>query len=101
MCREEDCYGRFLPYARDQRSLLTLAQQELVPEGDPAWFIFDAVTQWGAQRMNLWYSMGSSNRLGDAFTQVPPQLTLTCRCQMGDNCRPDVCRLPKSRTLPS
>ena len=65
-------YGHFLPYARVQRSLLPPAQQELVPEGDPAWFIFDAVAQWGAQRMNLWYSMGSNNRLGDAFTQYHP-----------------------------
>ena len=72
VCREEGCYGRFLPYAGDQRSLLTLAQQELMPEGDPAWFIFDAVAQWGAQRMTLWYSMGSSDRLGDAFTQYHP-----------------------------
>ena len=61
MCREEGCYGRFLPYARDQRSLLTPAQQELVQEGGPAWLIFDAVAQWGAQRMNLGYSMGSSS----------------------------------------
>ena len=43
-----------------------------MPEGDPAWFIFDAVAQSGAQRMNLWHSMGSSNRLGDAFTQYHP-----------------------------
>jgi hypothetical protein len=62
MCREEGCYGRFLPYARDQRSLLP-------PAGDPVWCIFDAVAQWRAQRMNIWYAMGSSNRIGDAFRQ--------------------------------
>jgi len=49
VCREEGCYGCFLPYARDQRSLLTLAQQELVPEGDPAWFIFEL---WPSEEHN-------------------------------------------------
>ena len=55
--------------------------------------------------MNFWCPTGSNiglnNRLGDAFIPYCAQSTLTCRCQMGDNRRRDVCSLPRSLKLPS
>ena len=81
--------GNFLPCARDQRSLLPPAWQDWLPEGNLDWFIFDAVAQRGAQRMNFGCPTGSiiglSNRLEDAFIPYRTQPSLTRRCQMGDN----------------
>jgi len=89
----------FLPCARDQRSLLPPAWQDWLPEGNLDWFIFDAVAQRGAQRMNFGCPTGSiiglSNRLEDAFIPYRTQPSLTRRCQMGDNYSSDVCSLIK------
>ena len=87
--------GNFLPCARDQRSLLPPAWQDWLPEGDLGWFIFDAVAQRGAQRMNFGCPtssiIGLSNRLEDAFIPYRTQPSLTRRCQMGDNYKNDLC----------
>ena len=86
-------------------NVLPSAWQNLVPEGDLAWFIFDAVDQKGAQRMNFGWPMGSNTglsiRLRAAFISYRAQPTLTCRYQMGDNYKCDVCSLPRGRKLPS